>query len=244
MRAHFSRPFFAPLQRLARMDKLLTRDKAADSRRDTYVNSAVVRGAVRSVPRLLFGLAVGVFALNVTARAQATEDMEVLHVRPNFYMIAGAGGNIGVQIGADGVLLVDAGSAGTSARVLAEIRKLTDKPIHYIVNTSADADHAGGNADLAKAGQTIFPVESGGRSDFMKAMTGGAASVLAHENVLLRMSAPTGKTSPFSSDAWPTRRIIPATETFTLITKELKSCISRRHTPTATAPYSFAFRTW
>ncbi len=116
-------------------------------------------------------------------------------------MIAGAGGNIGVQIGPDGVVLVDAGAKGTSAQVLAEIRKLTDRPIRYIINTSADPDHAGGNAELSKAGQTIFPLGGSARSDFIKAMTGAAASILAEENVLKRMS---GRAAEFSSDAWPT----------------------------------------
>src|ERR1700691_4105242 len=94
-------------------------------------------------------LILGVCGSSPIARAQGSEGMDVLRIRPNLYMIAGAGGNIGVQIGADGVVLVDAGAKGTSTQVLAEIRKLTDQPIRYIINTSVDADHAGGNADLA-----------------------------------------------------------------------------------------------
>ena len=124
-------------------------------------------------------------------------------MRPNFYLISGAGANIGVQIGPDGVVVVDTGTQDTSTAVLAEIRKLTDRPILYVINTSADADCVGGNATIAKAGLSIFSGVSGPRSDFVKAMTGGLASILAHENVLTRMSAPTGKASPFPSDAWP-----------------------------------------
>lgn len=140
------------------------------------------------------------------ARAQQGSDgIEVLRVRPNFYMIAGAGGNIGVQIGPDGVVLVDAGTAQAAGQVLAEIKKLTDEPIRYIIDTSADVDDVGGNATLAKAGHTIFPMSSNNRAEADKLMTnGGAASILAAEKVLLRMSAPTGKVSEFSSDAWPT----------------------------------------
>ena len=84
--------------------------------------------------------------------------------------------------------------------MLAEIRKLSDQPIRYIVNTSADPDVAGGNGAVSKAGQSIFAGVAGPRSDFVKAMTGGAASILAHENVLARLSASSGK----SSDGWPT----------------------------------------
>ena len=135
----------------------------------------------------------------------SSSEIEVLRVRPNFYMIAGAGGNIGVQIGDDGVVLVDAGSEQTTAVVLAEIKKLTNLPIRYIINTSADADHVGGNAKLARAGHTIFPLAVNDRGEIDKLMTnGGAASILASEKVLLRMSAPTGKVAAYSSDAWPT----------------------------------------
>lgn len=136
------------------------------------------------------------------SHAQSTEKLEVLRLRPDFYVINGAGGNIGVQIGVNGVVLVDSGAKGTSAQVLTEIRKLTDKPIRYIINTSADADHVGGNAELAKAGRSIYTAE-GNQAAFIKAMTGGAASIMAHENVLIRMSAPTGKVSPYPGEAWP-----------------------------------------
>ena len=119
-------------------------------------------------------------------------------------MIAGAGGNIGVQIGVDGVVLVDAGSQTASDQVLAAIRKLTNLPARYIINTGADPDHVGGNARLAKAGQTIF-INPLGNSTFVNAMTnGGGASIMAHDSVLRRMSAPTGKTAAFPVEDWPT----------------------------------------
>jgi glyoxylase-like metal-dependent hydrolase (beta-lactamase superfamily II) len=139
------------------------------------------------------------------AQIARSEGIEVLRVRPDFYMIGGAGGNIGVQIGPDGVVLVDAGTEQASGQVMAEIKKLTDQPIRYIIDTSADADFVGGNARLARAGRTIFAMANNDRGNDDKLMTnGGAASILASQNVLLRMSAPTGKVSPFSSDAWPT----------------------------------------
>jgi cyclase len=136
--------------------------------------------------------------------AQQTEagSLEVLPLRPNFYMIAGAGGNIGIQVGADGVVVVDSGSAASADAVLAAIRKVTAQPIRYIINTSADRDHVGGNAAIAKAGQTLF-TQSGGAgvaADFL----GGGASILSAEQVLTRMSGSTGKPSPFPLAAWPT----------------------------------------
>lgn len=60
--------------------------------------------------------------------AQGAPDLEVVQVRPNVYMLAGAGGNIVAQVGEDGAVVVDAGSPGSAAAVLAAIRKLGDNP--------------------------------------------------------------------------------------------------------------------
>jgi cyclase len=120
--------------------------------------------------------------------AQAEDALDVVKVRKNFYMIAGAGGNIGVQIGSDGVVLVNAGTAQATDRVLAELKKLTDLPIRYIIDTGADRDFVGGNEKLAKAGFTIF-TNALGNTGFVGSMTnGGAAAILAHESVLGRMT--------------------------------------------------------
>ena len=114
--------------------------------------------------------------------------LDIVKVRKNFYMIAGAGGNIGVQIGSDGVVLTNSGNATSSDQVLATIKKLTDLPIRYVINTDAGADFVGGNEKLAKAGYTIF-TNALGNAGFASAMTsGGAASILAHESVLNRMT--------------------------------------------------------
>ena len=127
-------------------------------------------------------------------------DFETVQVRPDFYMIAGAGANIAVQIGQDGIVIVDTGSAEHSERVLAEIRKLSPRPIRYIINTSADPDHVGGNERLSAAGQSIIP--TGGLNEI--GAFGGRAPILAEEQVLARMGAPHGQESPFPAGALPT----------------------------------------
>ena len=140
-------------------------------------------------------------------RQQSSNDLNVVQVRPNVYMITGAGGNVVVHLGWMGAIVVDTGSAGMTDKLLAAIKKITDKPIRFIVNTDADSDHVGGNEALAKAGQSMIGANAfGGGSSFQT--NAGQATVMAHENVLNRMSAPTGKTSPYPSTAWPT-------ETFT-----------------------------
>ena len=129
-----------------------------------------------------------------SARQQGGEDLDVVQIRPNFYVIAGAGGNIVVQTGPEGAILVDAGTTAAADRVLAAIRRITTLPIRYIINTSMDADHVGGNDKLARAGLSILPgaVAAGAGLDDDLVSNSGRASVLAHENVLTRMTAATG----------------------------------------------------
>ena len=128
----------------------------------------------------------------------AQGEVRLQRVQGNVYLLAGAGGNIAVQVGNDGVLLVDSGVATMSEKVLAAIRTLSDKPIRYIVNTHAHTDHIGGNEAIAKAG-----ARPGG--GLVVAGPGGTgASVVAHEEVLFAISAPTGETALMPVGAWPT----------------------------------------
>ncbi len=165
--------------------------------------------AIRSLPALLCGLGATLllghqgavtFAQQLDAQ-QLGDGIELFQVRPNFYVLTGAGANVAVQVGSDGAVVVDAGDAEHAERVVAEIKKLTAHPIRYVINTSDDPEHVGGNEKVAKAGKTIFQTGNA----FSEAMTnGGAAAVLAAERVLLRMSAPTGQTAAYPAASWPT----------------------------------------
>src|SRR5262245_56360342 len=74
--------------------------------------------------------------MSVIAFAQGSAGgLEVLQVRPNFYMMVGAGANIGAEIGPNGVVLVNAGTAEASGAVVAAVAKLTNRPIRYIIDT-------------------------------------------------------------------------------------------------------------
>jgi cyclase len=131
------------------------------------------------------------------APAAAAGGIHTLKVQGSVYMLVGAGGNVALQIADDGVLLVDTGTTANAEKVVAAVRELTNKPIRYIINTSADPDHVGGNDAIGKLGSTI----AGGN---VGAGAGVGAGIIAHENVLTRMSAPTGKSSPYPTTAWPT----------------------------------------
>jgi cyclase len=153
---------------------------------------------------LLASVAIGGgVVLLAQARLPASgEDLDVVQLRQNFYVIAGAGANIAVQLGPSGAILVDAGSADMSDKVLAAVRRLTQGSIRYIIDTSASPDHTGGNEKVSKAGRTILG--NAGSAGFSADVytNGGVASVLAHENVLTRMSARAG-TVP--SALWPSK---------------------------------------
>ena len=111
----------------------------------------------------------------------------LLPVQGNTYMLAGAGGNTTLQVGKDGVLVVDTQYAEMAPKILSEIRKLSDKPIVWMVNTHIDQDHSGGNAALAKLGRGPGP----------------RPRIIAHENVLNRMTERLPNQPPVPDEALP-----------------------------------------
>ena len=160
---------------------------------------------VKALPPWLFALLLVVaaqpWAHGVVARQRPAADktsgaaLETIQIRPNVYVIFGAGCNVTVHAGEDGVILVDSGSAAAADKVVAAVKAITDQPIRMIINTSADADHVGGNERIARAGRAINPDSFTDQPQ---------ATVLSHENVLTRMSAPRGEGSPFTVGMWPT----------------------------------------
>ena len=145
------------------------------------------------------GLAALAFSLMAGAHAQTlgSDELAVWPVRDGIYMIVGAGGNTTVQVGEHGVLVVDTKLATASEALLAAIRRISDKPIRYVINTHWHADHIGSNDVIAKAGSTI----AGGNVSGAIADAGEGAAVIAHENVLARMSS---QKPPPPFEAWPT----------------------------------------
>jgi len=152
----------------------------------------------RSLKRIAVMLA-ALAASALVAPAQQAE-LITLKVQGNVYLITGAGGNVIVQAGDQGVLVVDTGLAENADRVLAAIRKISDKPLQYILNTGFHSDHTGGNDAIRKAGVTITGANV--TANIKDAAVG--AQIFAQDNVLQRMSAPTGQQSPAPFGSWPT----------------------------------------
>ena len=87
--------------------------------------------------------------------SQITRHLQTVHVQGKVYMMVGAGGNIIVQAGEEGVLVIDTGQEPRGADVLAAIRKISDKPIRIVINTHVHADHTGANEAIAAAGRAL-----------------------------------------------------------------------------------------
>lgn len=79
------------------------------------------------------------------------EGLNVYHVQNQVYMISGAGGNVTVQIGDEGILVVDTGAPGETERLMAAIASLSVAPVRFILNTHADLAHVAGNGALVDA---------------------------------------------------------------------------------------------
>jgi glyoxylase-like metal-dependent hydrolase (beta-lactamase superfamily II) len=144
----------------------------------------------------LFALqAIVVSTIGGALLAQTPADIQVWPVRGGIYMIAGPGGNTTVQTGRDGVLVVDTQTAEVSDKLLAAIRKLSESPIRFIINTTPDADHVGGNEVLKKSGQIL----AGGNTRPAYVYGVGGAPIFAHERALSRLTA-----SGSPAGGWPT----------------------------------------
>jgi glyoxylase-like metal-dependent hydrolase (beta-lactamase superfamily II) len=143
----------------------------------------VFAGAESTYPEYLARIESGSFAgaarraPDVAPRTQpqtvSSGDIKIFPVQGNVYMLVGAGANVAVQIGDEGVVVVDTGNAQMKDKILAAIRQLSNKTIRWIINTHPDADHTGGNETVSQAGMTV---------------NGNPAAIVGHERALAHMS--------------------------------------------------------
>jgi cyclase len=134
--------------------------------------------------------------------AQAQQDLSKVEIKTTdlgnkTYMLEGAGGNITIAVGTDGIIMVDTQFAPLHDKIMAAIRAISPLPIKYIVNTHFHGDHTGGDAAFQKDG----------------------ATVIAQDNIRIRLLAGTtngtsgAKTAPLSGDAIPKETYSGGTKT-------------------------------
>ncbi len=128
------------------------------------------------------------------ASAASAQNIEIVPIRGHMYLLAGAGANITVSVGPDGIFMVDAGLPQMTDKVIAAVRQLSGdlakegpppKPIRYLANTTISPDHTGGNVKIAEAGKTF----TGGNvaADLASGLANDDAAILATEKASLRM---------------------------------------------------------
>lgn len=145
------------------------------------------------------------------------DGIEILPVRGNVYMLAGGGANISIAIGEEGVVMVDSGAAGSAAKLQSAIRRLTRKPLRYLVNTAPDPDKVGNNSEMVKwAGGTSGPQAAAGGQGFGQG--GRPANVgtafIAHEASYNRMIAGGNGLAALTGDALPDSTFFTARKDF------------------------------
>ena len=128
-------------------------------------------------------------------------EIHTLKVQGNLYMLVGDGGNIAVQIGEQGPLVVDTGAGKLTDKVIAAIGELSPRPIQFIVNTSFHADHVGGNVKMHASGLDPSLVGSFFSGQFADA--GQGATVISHQNVQNRLLSPGGGATPMAAEGLP-----------------------------------------
>jgi len=155
----------------------------------------------------VFGFAEGVstqagWAWKPAIQTAGDGQVYVQQVRDDIYLLIGAGGNITVSAGDDGILMVDGGTAAMSDKVIAAVRTISKGPIRYLVNTSEREEYSGANERIAAAGETI-PFRPNQTIQIQGYIGTNRATVISYVSVYERMSAPTGKVAPRAEGAWP-----------------------------------------
>jgi glyoxylase-like metal-dependent hydrolase (beta-lactamase superfamily II) len=146
---------------------------------------------------------VGTIPLDPPPPPVVVDGVEVLKVQGQVYLVAGGGANVTAQVGDEGILLADSGGAGQTDKIMNALRRVTTKPVRYLVNLNGDNDHVSGNDAIVKAGSGFRgprPQQVGGGNPVGQNV---GVMTIAHENAYNRMTVPAPKGAGLSGDALP-----------------------------------------
>jgi cyclase len=126
-----------------------------------HPNTARLKTARRHTARLSLAVAISIGCAGAVQAQQpppdfSKVDIKTTQIADNFYTLEGLGGTISVLSGPDGILLVDSQFAPLTDKLVAAIKKISSKPIRFLINTHVHGDHTGGNENFAKLGAVIF----------------------------------------------------------------------------------------
>jgi cyclase len=156
-----------------------------------------------------FGEPVNIYANNPYGPAPQDGEIHAYHVGGQVWLMTGQPGesNVLVQVGDQGVLVVDSGTTAMAPKLLARIQQLAQstngarKTIRKVINTNGRLDHIGGNEIIRKAGGQVIGGEEAAQQNLLG--TAGA-EVVAHENALTRLVTDSNAPGGPSRELWPT----------------------------------------
>jgi cyclase len=119
-----------------------------------------MNGTLHRIAALAAGLALVAPAFAQPPMDFSRVEIKTTRLADDFYTLEGQGGRLSVLTGPDGVLVVDSQYAPLTDRLVTAIRKFSDKPIRFLVDTHVHPDHTGGNENFARLGATIFARET------------------------------------------------------------------------------------
>ncbi len=170
-------PYLADFAKKEGLPELAARGGAATAYPEFM---AILRGRAPGSPQVA-----SAFVTDSVAPPRDEPGVRAQRVQGSVYMLSTARGNVTVQLGDEGVLIVDAGPADMTPQILAEIRKLSTRPIRYVVNTDMHEPHTGGNRTFFMEGETIA---GGDVTNLVGDSSRTGATIIGHENTLNRMT--------------------------------------------------------
>ncbi len=127
----------------------------------------------------------------------------MLPVQGQVFMVTGAGGNVTLQAGPDGVLVVDSGAAGQTDKLLAAMARVSSKPVRFLVNTNADPDHIAGNRGVVQSQGGVRGPRPGGVGGGNPLGQNAGVMTMSHENAYNRMSVANGPFPALTGEGLP-----------------------------------------